>query len=408
MKTNTLCYRNKEKMKRSTCMEMPMGQGFYKINQENIMKDIVKILSFTLFLFVFSWPVLAEDGHGAEEGEDEAGVELSAEQMTLAGIKVATLTVRPMIFQVYAPGEVLANGYTSYLVSSRVDSVVIQRHASLGAHVTVGQPLVTLFSDTVAEAQAAFRVADAEYRRVQKLGRKTVGEKRFILAQNDFEVSHGRLLAFGLSKDAINATIENKSQIGEYTLVAMVEGVVLSDDFRQGQRVEAGDPLMELACEKELWIEARLAPNAKIAVPAGTKADVKIAGETFSAEVIQEAHTIDEVTRTRVVRLLVDNEAHKLHPGQYADVYFNFTTDEQVLAVPETALMRGGDGDWLVFVAVAEEDGHHFTPHEVELGRRLGQFREITGVPSGSSIAMEGAFFVASEIAKSGFDPHNH
>jgi RND family efflux transporter MFP subunit len=372
------------------------------------MKDIVKIFSLTAILMLTPPAVFAADGHGhgAEEGEDaETGVEITASQATLAGIKVGLLEARPMLYQVYAPGEVLANGYTSYLVSSRVDSVVLQRHTSLGAHVQVGQPLVTLFSDTVAEAQATFRVADAEYKRVKKLGRKTVGDKRFIQSQNDYEVSRGRLLAFGLSEEAIKATSAGKKQIGKYTLEANVDGVVLSDDFRQGQRVEAGDPLMELACERELWIEARLAPNAKVVVTAGTVADVKIAGERFQAEVIQEAHTIDEITRTRVVRLLVNNEAHKLHPGQYADVYFNFTTDEQVLAVPETALMRGGDGDWVVFV---EEEPGHYIPHEVELGRSLGGFREISGVPDGSTIVMEGAFFVASEIAKSGFDPHDH
>ena len=85
--------------------------------------------------------------------------------------------------QIYAPGEILANGYTSSLVSPRVDSVVVRRNAGLGDRVKKGQPLVTLFSETVAEAQAAFRVADSEWRRVKKLGRKSIGEKRYVLAQ---------------------------------------------------------------------------------------------------------------------------------------------------------------------------------------------------------------------------------
>lgn len=346
----------------------------------------------------------ADDGHG-HEAKEEKGIKISASQAALAEIKTAPLTARDINFQVYAPGEILANGYTSYLVSARVESVVLRRNASLGDHVQKGQSLVTLFSATVAEAQASFRVADAEYKRVKKLGRKTVGEKRYILAQTDFKVSHGRLLAFGLSEEAVKKTCDTNIQIGEYTLVALVEGAILSDDFRQGQRVEAGESLMEIASEKELWVEARLAPNATLAVPAGTKATIKVAGASFPAEVIQEAHTIDETTRTRVVRLLVNNDDHKLHPGQYADVYFNFSTGEQVLAVPETALMRGGDGDWVVFV---EDEPGHFTSHEVELGRTLGDFREITGVANGSKVVMEGAFFVASEEAKSGFDPHNH
>ncbi len=370
------------------------------------MNNKIKMFTLALLLMVTPLWTMAEDDHGAEDNEEQSeGIELSPSQTKLADIKVTTLEARPTTYQVYAPGEVLANAYTSYLVSARVDSVVIQRHASLGDHVTQGQPLVTLFSETVAEAQAAFRVADAEYVRVKKLGRKAVGEKRFILAQNDFEVSHSRLLAYGLSEQAIKNISIKKRKIGEYTLVAAANGAILSDDFRQGQRIEAGEPLMDIACEKQLWIEARLAPNAKINVATGTRANVKIAGVFFIAEVIQESRTIDKITRTRVVRLRIDNTDHKLHPGQYADVYFSFTTDELVLAVPETALMRGSDGDWLVFIE--EEDGH-YVPHEVERGRALGELREISGITSGLSVVMEGAFFLASEQAKSGFDPHNH
>ena len=371
------------------------------------MKNIVKIMALTALLTTAPFAVMAEDGHGhgSEKAEESSAVELSTNQLKLAEIEVATLTARPMIYQVYAPGEVLANGYTSYLVSARVDSLVLQRTASLGDHVNKGQALVTLFSETVAEAQAIYRIASAEYARVKELGRQSVGEKRFIQAQNDFEMSYSKLRAFGLSEKAIQSTGNKKTMLGEYALTAKISGVILSDDFRQGQRVEAGGALMEIANESELWIEARLAPNARINVSAGTKATATIAGESFIANVIQEAHTIDEVTRTRVVRLAVNNDEHKLHPGQYADVYFNFTTKEQVLAVPETALMRGGDGDWVVYV---EEEAGHFIPHEVEIGRSLGTFREISGIPSGLSVVIKGAFFVASEQAKSGFDPHDH
>ncbi len=45
---------------------------------------------------------------------------------------------------------------------------------------------------------------------------------------------------------------------------------------------------------------------------------------------------------------------------------------------------------------------------EVELGRAIGGLREISGLTAGQRIVSRGAFFVASEIAKGGFDPHNH
>lgn len=346
-----------------------------------------------------------DDGHGHDNEGHDKGVELSASQIRLANIRVETLNPRAMKYQVYAPGEIKANGYTSYLVSPRVDSVVLRRHVALGDHVEEGQPLVTLFSEAVAEAQAAYRVSNAEWRRVTKLGRKAVGDNRYIAAQAAYEASLGRLLAFGLSTKAIERLSARTQTFGEYTLLAATEGVVLTDDFRQGQRVEAGVSLIELADEHELWVEARLAPSTTLALPAGSGAKIKVGNNFYDAEVIQNAHTIDSGTRTRVVRLMVNNHSHRLHPGMFADVFFQFSTNQPVMAVPETALMRSADGDWMVFVEV--QPGK-FKGEEVSLGRTLGQWREIQGIKQGARIVFEGAFFVASQIAKGGFDPHNH
>ena len=365
----------------------------------------------------------APEEQGGHEGHDEEaeGVSHSSDQIALAGIKVATLMPRSMDYEVYAPGEIRANGYTSYIVSPRVDSVVVRRHVALGDNVEKGQALVTLFSEDVAQAQATFLVADSEWRRVKQLGRKAVGDKRFITAQADGEAAFARLWAFGLSEAAIRspkgsalapqssesiaALDPSRPVFGEYTLTATNAGVVLSDDFHQGQRVVSGEALMELADEHELWVEARLAPSAQLQLPTGSPATVRAGNNRFVARVTQEAHTIDPQTRTRVVRLSVTNEAHRLHPGMFVDVNFRFTTEDPVVAVPESALIRSADGDWAVFV---ESESGLFKAHEVALGRSFGQWREIKGVQSGTRVVMEGAFFVASQIAKGGFVPHNH
>ena len=347
-----------------------------------------------------------DDGHeGENEHEEEgAGVKLSTEQLNLAEINISVLEPQAMSYSIYAQGEIKANDYTSYLVSPRVDSVILKRHVALGDHVEINQPLVTLFSESMAEAQASYRLADSEWKRVQKLGRKAVGDKRFIEAQTDYEVDIGRLYAFGLSADAITSLATNTKKLGQYTLNAEISGAVLSDDFRQGQRIESGGTLFELADESTLWVEARLAPSMELDLPKNSKAQVKVGDKTYLATVTQKAHTIDPITRTRIIRLTVQNDDHQLHPGLFADVYFALETDKKVLAVPEEALMRGSDGDWMVFV---EENGE-LKGVEIELGRQLGELREIHGLPAGSKIVTTGAFYVAAEIAKGSFDPHNH
>ena len=343
------------------------------------------------------------DEHGHGGGAEEATtVSLSKNQQNLVNIQIEALQARNVSYSIYAPGEIQANGYTSYLVSPRVDSVVMKRHKALGDHVQKGEKLVTLFSESVAESQATLKVNQAEWKRVEQLGRKAVGANRFIKAKNDFELAKARLMAFGLSKEAIN---DSTTPLGEYTLIANTNGAILSDDFQQGQRVEAGHALMLLSDESQLWVEARIQASVQLNLPVGTLAQVKVGDRYYGATVSQEAHTIDETTRTRVIRLLIENPDDTLHPGEFADVYFSMSTKKAVMVIPEDAIMRSADGDWAVFI---ESETNQFAAQEVELGRIMGEQREIFGLDAGTRIVVKGAFFVASEIAKGGFDPHGH
>ncbi len=343
--------------------------------------------------------------HEHEHEEGEAGVKLSPTQLATAAIKVEVLEYRNLSTEIYTPGELKANDYTSYLVSPRTDSVVLKRHVALGDHIEEGQPLVTLFAETVAAAQAEFLVVREEWQRVQKMGRKTVGAKRYIRAEMDYKAAYSRLKIFGLDAGAIKNTAANSTTLGEYTLKAVISGTVLRDDFQQGQRVAAGEELLQLADERNLWAEAYLTPNLTFDLAPGTKARIMIDNRSYPAVVSQQEHTINSLSRTRTVRLLVDNEKHKLHPGMFVDVYLSLPASEPVLAVPETALMRGGDGDWTIFI---EEKAGEYQAHEVDRGRTFGNLQEITGVAAGSRVVVEGAFFIASQLAKGGFDPHNH
>ncbi|MGB0936414.1 MAG: efflux RND transporter periplasmic adaptor subunit [Colwellia sp.] len=347
----------------------------------------------------------SDNSNNSEGGHDE-GITLSAEKMSLANIVVESVSSKIQFSTVYAPGEIKANGYKSYVVSPRTESVVISRHAALGEHVEKGQKLVTLFSESMVQAQADYLIASTEWVRVKKLGIKTVSESRLLQAQTTFNASYGKLLALGLTGEAIRS-INNKdrAKFGQYSLIAQRAGVVLQDDFLQGQRIDAGDTIMLLADEKDLWVEAKVAPNKNLNLSINSPALVEFSGQNYSAKVIQEAHTIDPLTRTRIIRLSVENIGDNLHSGMFVKVNFQFATQGKVMAVPEDALIRGADGDWIVFV---EDHPGEFKAIEVELGRSLGDFREINGLESGTRVVTQGAFFVASEIAKSGFDPHNH
>ncbi|MDG6098962.1 efflux RND transporter periplasmic adaptor subunit [Alteromonas sp. ZYF713] len=349
-------------------------------------------------------------GHDDEHGHDEHGetttVSLSDGQRQTADIHLETLQPMTLSEQVYAPGEIKVNGYRSYIVSPRVSSVVTARHAALGEKVMAGQPLVTLFSEEMITAQSQLQQAHVEWQRVSKLGQGAVGEKRFVSARTEYNAANRRLQALGLSAATIARIEQNTNYpLGEYTLTAQTPGLIMTDEFNQGQRIEPGQPLMLLSDEAHLWVEARLSAQNDLHLQPGDEASVVVGDIAAIGTVIQESHTIDPVSRTRTVRLELDNQDHRFHSGMFVDIYFNGPQTDAILAVPQSALMRDADGEWQIFIA--DDDGD-LIPQVVTLGPQYGDWQAISGVKPGQAYVSRGAFFVASEIAKGGFDPHNH
>ncbi|WP_438970019.1 efflux RND transporter periplasmic adaptor subunit [Methylophaga sp.] len=340
----------------------------------------------------------------AHEHDDQESVELSAEQMRHAGITVVALRPELPESNLLVAGEVKQNGYTSYHVSPRVDSVVLKRHVALGEHVEVGQKLVTLFSDKVAEAQANYVDRYADWQRIKSIGPGSISDKRIKESQTAYHASVGRLRAYGLSRQTIQSLSIESRNLGEYSLSAETNGTVLADDFNQGQQVQAGEEIIQVADESQLWVEARLSPDNQLELASGTPATIFFGDQQFSASVAQEAHTIDPLTRTRVVRLLVNNSSHQLHPGMFVNVLLKTDTHAQLL-VPESALIRNDQGHWQIFVL--QEPGH-FVAQDIERRAQHDDKVAIAGIKTGTKVAVSGAFFIASQIAKGGFDPHNH
>ena len=151
-------------------------------------------------------PVFASD---EQDHSEETELSFTAKQMQLANIRIETISPRYMDKRLYAPGEIQANGYTSYMVSPRVESVIVRRHAILGEHVTKGQALVTLFSEAVAQAQAQYRIRYADWQRAKKVGNDVISESQRLSAETEYFAAFGRLKAYGLTVQAINEIANN-------------------------------------------------------------------------------------------------------------------------------------------------------------------------------------------------------
>jgi len=351
----------------------------------------------------------ATDSH---ENETHAEVTLSPEQQQAANIRTAPLRYRNNAFrEIYAPGEVINNQYNTTMISSQTGATIIARHVILGQHVSANDKLLTLYSQDMAKLQSQLILSWQEWQRIKTLGIKTVGGKKYSETQIAFQQAKASVRAAGMNDAGIQQIMSERYSLalGEYVIVAQHQGIVLSDDFHQGQFLNAGDPIITLVDESTLWIDAQFAPELGLEIPQNTSARVQISDGWFEAKVIQESHAIDEQTRTRNIRLKMDNPKHLLHTGLFAEVYLQLLVPGKTLLVPEAALMLSGDGDWIIFI---EESPNVFSSIEVERLGTIDKLIAISGldeeIAPGKTFATSGAFFLASELAKSGFDPHNH
>lgn len=261
----------------------------------------------------------------------------------------------------------------------------------------------------MAEAQGDLVVAELEWGRLDRIKDKFVSEREYLEASVVRQKARSRVLAYGMTEVQIAALLAEAAQRadGTFELLAPQDGTVIQDDFIQGELVAPGRVLFEITDERVRWVEARLPPGEAARVSIGDAARVTAGQDErwLDGQIVQIHHRLDEATRTQAVRVAVPDPDHRLHPGVFVDVVVQVGAGEPVLAVPETAVLRAPDGDWQVFVAEGEDS---FRPAEVELVRTAGGLAVIDGLAAGTRVVTSGAFFLQSELAKGGFDPHNH
>jgi cobalt-zinc-cadmium efflux system membrane fusion protein len=364
------------------------------------------VLLAALLVAAYLWTrPAAEMRQPAAAGQTATAITLTPQQRATAAIVVEALTPTPMARIIRAPGEVQSNEYTANLVSPRITATVVARHARLGDRVRRGQPLVTLFSVDVAEAQSALVLAEQDFARMERVGREIVAGQQYDAAAVERQEARGRLESYGIAPEQVTALANGglaAGRAGQFDLVAGSDGIVVRDDFRLGEVLEAGRPLFEIADPRVVWITARVSPDAA-ALIAGKTGKISAGNLTRQGRVIQVGDVLDEKTRTIQVRLEADNPDRTLKPGQFVDVEL-YGREEPVLALPTEAVLRDPAGAWTVYV---ESRAGAFEPKPVQVLYPVNELTVISGIPAGSRVVTKGAFFIMSEAAKAGFaDEH--
>ncbi len=330
---------------------------------------------------------------GSPAGADRVPVQLSERKRQLIGVRTSLVERKRLARTIRTVGRITPDETRLHHVHTKVAGWVEKLYANAtGEFVQQGKPLLTLYSPELVASAQEYLLALHARERLGAAGLPSVrrsGERLVTSARQ-------RLLLFDIAPEQIAALESNGKVPTTMTLFAPITGHIIARNVTQGERIESGTNLLDIADLGRVWVLTDIYEYELPFIYVGQAATMKLSylpGRSFQGRVTLIYPVLSEATRTVKARLEFPNPDFSLRPEMYAEVEIYADQGER-LVVPESAVIGSGTRD-IVFV---EQGEGYFEPREVKLGLRLQDlFEVLEGVAEGERVVTSGNFLVDSE-----------
>ncbi len=287
---------------------------------------------------------------------------------------------QPLAETLAVVGSLAANEFVE--VKSETDGTLAEILFHEGQPVKKGDLLIRLdetkFTASLGEAEANLKLAATTFERSKQLYRdKLVSQQEYDQAASLFQANQ--------------ATVElRKRQLQDARIYAPFAGIVGARSISPGQVISKNTTLtwvVDLEIVKaEFNVPERFLGEVKI----GQGIELKVAAfpkERFKGEVYFLAPQVDPNTRTLLLKARIQNSAHKLRPGMFANLDLTLTLRDDAIMIPESALMATGERT-AVYVIGANGTAQL---RPVKIGMRTpNQIEILAGLEAGEKVVAEG------------------
>lgn len=311
-------------------------------------------------------------------GAQPAGKPPAGKPMAMP-VRIAPVTQTVVTNTATAVGSLIAN--EAVIVRPEIAGRVTEIHFKEGERVAAGVKLVSIDSAEV-EAQRAASDADLTWNQQRYNRAVELYQKNFISSQALDEARAN--LARSKARIAEDDARLRKSQVK--TPFAGTLGLRM---ISPGAYVKAGDDIVRLEDTSVMKVDfripetylSRLRRDQEVTLQVDAYPERGFKGRTYAFE-----SSIDEKTRTVLVRARVPNADGALKPGMFARVSVVLESFPNALVVPEESLVpRGGQ----VFVFRVVEGKALLTP--IETGSRTpGQVQILKGLVAADRVVTDG------------------
>ncbi len=326
---------------------------------------------------------------GAAQEMESGIIQLDTRRRQLIGVTTGHVERKRVNYTVRAAGRVASDERRLSDVALKFNGFIGTLNANyVGAQVRKGQPLFTVFSPALLNAQHEYLNAW----RARQQGNE---------ASDLLDGARQRLLLWDVTPEQIHALEVRGKPLEHLPIMSPADGVVMEKSIVAGSAFNAGDKLLRIADLSRVWVEAQVYQFELSLLKVGTPAQVTFPDDPKNAlkgVVSYVAPFMEGDTRSVRIRVELDNSSGVLRPDMYADVQLAVPLGER-LVVPEDAVLYSG-ANRVVFLDLG--DGR-LQPQRVQIGLRNNGWIEILdGLKKGDTIVTSGNFLISSETKLKG------
>jgi membrane fusion protein, multidrug efflux system len=322
--------------------------------------------------------VLAAAFVGGCKKQDAAG----AQKMPPPQVVVAEARTERVVETLSRVANIQANEVVE--IKSEIDGVVQEIGFEEGQKVEKGHLLVRLdetrLAATLAQAEANFKLAQANYERAKQLSEEK------LISQQEFEQNAATFQANQANLDF------TRRQLKDARILAPFEGTVSSRQVSPGQIISKNSIISWLIDYDPVKVEFHVPEKFLGQVKTKQRIDVTVESypnEKFSGEVFFVSPYVDPTNRTALVKAAIPNPETRLKPGMFANLDLALVVREKSTVIPEAAITQILTNGQAMVIAV--DSANTAQLRKIKTGVRLvGLVEVLDGLKPGEKVIVEG------------------
>ncbi|MGD0961311.1 MAG: efflux RND transporter periplasmic adaptor subunit [Methylomonas sp.] len=329
-------------------------------------------------------------------GRDDGIVSIEPQVINNLSVKIAAVRRKTLKRRIDTPGFVQQIEPAGRIrVQAPFDARITVLAVKPGQWVESGQSLLTFESESLLVAERSYlellkpTIKHGEQENTQNAAFQNLGEA--------LDESRKRLQWLGLSGEELRLLEQNRVASASMTLHAPLAGAVANLQAAVGDTVKGGAALFELSGLARASMLANAFQRDAVWIQSGQSVEIKlphVSHRVWPGVINQGAVSIDPSSQNIGVRLSFTAPAELLKSGMYAVATVFGDVRENVLTVPQQALIRTEAED-KVIVALGEG---RFKPVPVQIGIETAEEAEIVdGLQEGDQVVNSAQFLLDSE-----------